>query len=77
MVLRRQTIDEELTKYRGRALHFAEVLACGLRFPDLVWTLRHYMEDHICLADEAPDDRQDEINYLIDRFDALQRQMAN
>jgi hypothetical protein len=35
------------------------------------------MEDLICLAEEAPDDRRAEIEYLIDRFDALQKRMLN
>ncbi len=35
------------------------------------------MEDLICLAEEAPDDLRAEIEYLIDRFDALQKRMLN
>lgn len=75
--MKRETIDQELERYRSHALHFAGLLAAGLRFPELVGDVRAYMEDLICLAEEAPDDRRAEIEYLIDRFDALQKRMLN
>jgi hypothetical protein len=75
--VKREAIDQDLDRYRRHALHFAELLAAGLRFPELVGNVRAYMEDLICLMEEAPDDRRAEIEYLIDRFDELQRRLVN
>jgi hypothetical protein len=75
--LKPEDVDRELKIYRAKALHFAGLLEVGLRFPELTGQVRHYMEDLICLAEEAPEDRRPEIEYLIDRFDALQKQMLN
>ena len=72
-----EDLDRKLEGYRAKALHFAGLLELGLRFPELTGQVRHYMEDLICLAEEAPEDRRSEIEYLIDRLDALQQQMLN
>lgn len=73
--MKSEDVDRELEIYRAKALHFAGLLEMGLRFPELTGQVRHFMEDLICL--EAPEERRSEIDYLIDRFDAIQKQMLN
>lgn len=75
--LKSEDVDRELEIYRAKALHFAGLLEMGLRFPELTGQVRHFMEDLICLAEEAPEERRSEIDYLIDRFGAIQKQMLN
>jgi hypothetical protein len=75
--VKREAVDQDLDRYRRHALHFAGLLAAGLRFPELVGNVRDLMEDLICLMEEAPEDRRAEIEYLIDRFDELQKRMLN
>ncbi len=75
--MRSEDVDRELEIYRAKALHFAGLLEVGLRFPELTGHVRHYMEDLICLAEEAPEGRRPEVEYLIDRFDSLRKQMVS
>lgn len=77
VAMKSEDIDRELEMYRAKALHFAGLLEVGLRFPELTGQVRDYMEDLICLAEEAPENRREEIEYLIDRFNALLKQMLN
>lgn len=70
-------IDRELERYRAIALEVAELLAAGVQPSELPGRVRTCMDDLICLIEEVPGARRAEIEYLIDRFDDLQKRTLN
>jgi hypothetical protein len=77
MSLSRDIVDQELSRYHGLALHLAELLAEGVLAPEHAGQIRAHIDALTCLLEEAPDDRQAHVEYLIDRFGALWRRVIN
>ena len=77
-MLSNESIDRELERYRKHLLDAVDRMQLqisGARgWADIA---RQQMEDLIFLVDEVPDDRRAEVEYLIDRFEALVKSGAN
>lgn len=75
-MLSRETIDRHLELYRDNAASIAMLIEAG-RPPGLDVIVRDHMEDLIHLAEEVPNDRRAEVDYLIDRYEAMLKSVRN
>jgi len=74
-VLTGEAIDRELAKHRERLMNCAALVEIGS--PEgLGVIVRSHMEDAGFLALEVPDDRRGEVEYLIERYEALLKQVG-
>lgn len=73
----KERIDDEIESYRALLLHWAEVAAQGDWPVGFYQMVRDRTDALICLLDEVPESRRWEIEYVVDRFEALQRSILN
>lgn len=75
--MRAELVDEEIESYRALLLHWAEIAAQGEWPLGFFQMVRNRTDALICLLEEAPENRRWEIEYMVDRFEALQRSILN
>jgi hypothetical protein len=72
-----KTVDSEIEQYRNFLLDWTELVAAGVAPGGLLEIVRDHLEAVICLAEEAPEARQAECQYLVERYEALMRRLMN
>ena len=69
-------VDRELATYRRRLMECASLYAAGRR-ETLAALARVDMEDMIFLAEEVPDHRRAECEYLVERYESLLQRLMH
>lgn len=77
-MLSAEAVEQCLEEGRDALVLLAELLAGGKRSSGEVFVrARAELDALVCLLDETPEARRDEVEYLIERYEALVRSTSN
>lgn len=72
-----EAIEREIVRSTRALVEWAVEVATGQVSVDLVAKVQHRRDVLVCLIDEAPARYGEDLNYLIDRCEALATRLAN